>query len=184
MLILPAEMPNPTEVPTPAALADLVARCNEMQRYSTELTAAEETRVAALAAGILAMRQVLELEPIPSERLPLRQARMDHWALTGRNVEEAETLAIRNLHGALVLDEHGQIKVLSHRTWRGTWRNISLWRDGVEGLRASALMEYLARLVALAQRRAPDVARQLFERSEALVATHALLPPGPRSRAD
>src|SRR5437762_14040154 len=60
-------MPNPTEVPTPAALADLVARCNEMQRYSTELTAAEETRVAALANAIVTMRQVLELVPVPSE---------------------------------------------------------------------------------------------------------------------
>lgn len=174
-------MPNPTEVPTPAALADLVARCNEMQRYSTELTAAEETRVAALASAIVTMRQVLELAPIPSERLPLRQARMEHWALTGRSVEDAETLAIRNLHGALVLDEHGQIKVLTNRTWRGAWRNITLWRDGVGGLRASALMDYLARLVALAQRRAPDVARQLLERSEAVVATYSLLPPGPRS---
>ena len=174
-------MPNPTEVPTPAALADLVARCNEMQRYSTELTAAEETRVAALAAAMVTMRQVLELTPIPSDRLPLRQARMEHWALTGRSIEDAETLAIRNLHGALVLDEHGQVKVLSNRTWRGAWRDVTLWRDGVGGLRASALMDYLARLVSLAQRRAPDVARQLLERSEAVVATYSLLPPGPRS---
>ena len=174
-------MPNPTEVPTPAALADLVARCTEMQRYSTELTAAEETRVAALAAAIVTMRQVLDLATIPSDKLPLRQARMEHWALTGRTIEEAETLAIRNLHGALVLDEHGQVKVLPNRTWRGTWRNITLWRDGVCGLRANALMDYLARLVALAQRRSPDVARQLLERSEAVVATYSLLPPGPRS---
>lgn len=174
-------MPNPTEVPTPAALADLVARCNEMQRYSTELTAAEETRVAALAAAMVTMRQVLELTPIPSDRLPLRQARMEHWALTGRSIEDAETLAIRNLHGALVLDEHGQVKVLSNRTWRGAWRDVTLWRDGVGGLRASALMDYLARLVSLAQRRAPDVARHLLERSEAVVATYSLLPPGPRS---
>jgi hypothetical protein len=174
-------MPNPTEVPTPAALADLVARCTEMQRYSTELTAAEETRVAALAAAIVTMRQVLDLATIPSDKLPLRQARMEHWALTGRTIEEAETLAIRNLHGALVLDEHGQVKVLSNRTWRGTWRNITLWRDGVGGLRANALMDYLARLVALAQRRSPDVARQLLERSEAVVGTYSLLPPGPRS---
>jgi hypothetical protein len=152
-----------------------------MQRYSTELTAAEETRVAALAAAIVTMRQVLELAPIPSERLPLRQARMEHWALTGRSIEDAETLSIRNLHGALVLDEHGQIKVLTNRTWRGAWRNITLWRDGIGGLRANALMDYLARLVALAQSRAPDVARQLLERGEAVVATYSLLPPGPRS---
>ena len=152
-----------------------------MQRYSTELTAAEETRVAALAAAMVTMRQVLELTPIPSDRLPLRQARMEHWALTGRSIEDAETLAIRNLHGALVLDEHGQVKVLSNRTWRGAWRDVTLWRDGVGGLRASALMDYLARLVSLAQRRAPDVARQLLERSEAVVATYSLLPPGPRS---
>ena len=177
-------MPNLTEVPTPAALADLVARCHEMQRYATELTAAEETRVAALASGILAMRQVLELPVIPSEKLPLRQARMEHWSLTGPTVEDAETPAIRALHGALVLDEHAQVKVLANRTWRGTWRNVAIWRDGVEGLRASALMDYLARLVAIAQRRSPDVARQLLERSEALVGTYSLLPPGPRSRGD
>jgi hypothetical protein len=42
-------------------------------------------------------------------------------------------------------------------------------------------MEYLARLVGLAQRRAPEVARVLQERSEAIVGTHSLLPPGPRS---
>jgi hypothetical protein len=158
-------MPNLTEVPTPAALADLVARCHEMQRYATELTAAEETRVAALAAGVLVMRQVLELPPVPAEKLPLRQARMSHWSLTGPTVEEAETPAVRALHGALVLDEHGQIKVLVNRTWRGTWRNVAIWRDGVEGLRANALMDYLAR-------------------SEALVSTYSLLPPGPRSRGD
>lgn len=175
-------MRNLTEVPTPAALADLVARCNEIERFATELTAAEESRVASLASSIVAMRQVLELEPIPAERLPQRQARMEHWILTGGTVHEAETPAIRSVHGTLVLDEHGQVKVLTNRTWRGAWRNISLWRDGVEGLRASALMEYLARLVALAQRRAPDVARQLLERSEAIVSTHALVPPGRRSR--
>src|SRR5256885_12401943 len=134
-------MPNPTEVPTPAALADLVARCTEITRYSTELTAAEETRVAALAAAIVVMRQVLELPEIPSERLPLRQARMEHWLLTGPSVEEADTAAIRALPGALVLDEHGQVKVLANRTWRGAWRNVSIWRDGVEGLRANALMD-------------------------------------------
>src|SRR2546423_15114068 len=98
-------MPNPTEVPTPAALADLVARCNEIQRYSTELTAAEETRVAALAAAIVLMRQVLELPAIPSERLPLRQARMGHWSLTGPAGGGARTPAGHALPGALVLDE-------------------------------------------------------------------------------
>lgn len=174
-----------SDVPTPAALADLVARCNELSRFATELTAAEETRIAALASGIVSMRYVLELETIESDRLPARHQRVEHWALTGRSVADAETPGIRALHGDLVLDEHGQVKVLTNRTWRGGWKNISLWRDGVEGLRSGVLMEYLARLVSLAQKRAPDVARQLLERSEAVVATHSLLPRGPRaSRSD
>lgn len=175
-------MPNVIEAPTPAALADLVARCNEMTRYTTELVAAEEYRIAALASGIVAMRQVLDLDPIASEDLPLRQARMDHWSLTGRHLADAETSAVRALRGALVLDEHGQVKILTNRAWRGPWRNIALWRDGVESLGSSALMEYLARLVALAQRRAPGKAQILLERSESLVATYALIPQGPRGR--
>ena len=174
-------MRNPAEVPTPAALADLVSRCNEIDRYATELSAAEEMRIAALAAAIVSMRHVLELESIASDKLPARFARMNHWTLTGRSVEEVETSPIRAVHGALVLDEHGQVKLLTDRTWRGVWRHITLWKDGVAGLHAHHLMEYLARLVGLAQRRAPEVARVLQERSEAIVGTHSLLPPGPRS---
>jgi hypothetical protein len=174
-------MRNSAEVPTPAALADLVSRCNEMDRYTTELSAAEEMRIAALAAAIVSMRHILDLEEIASEKLPTRFARMDHWALTGPTIEEAETPAIRALHGALVLDEHGQVKLLTDRTWRGVWRHITLWKDGVAGVRSAELMEYLARLVGLTQRRAPQVARVLQERSEAIVGTHSLLPPGPRS---
>lgn len=175
-------MSNAIEAPTPAALADLVARCNEMTRYTTELVAAEEMRVAALAAGIVAMRQVLELDAIASEDLPQRQARMAHWSLTGRHLARAETPAIRALRGALVLDEHGQVKILTNRAWRGPWRNIALWRDGVEGIASSALMDYLARVVALAQERAPAAAQILLERAEAVVSTYALIPQGPRSR--
>jgi hypothetical protein len=44
------------------------------------------------------------------------------------------------------------------------------------------MMEYLARLTELAQRRAPDAARALLARSEAVTATHALLSVGPRQR--
>jgi hypothetical protein len=44
------------------------------------------------------------------------------------------------------------------------------------------MMEYLARLVGLAQRRAPDAARALLDRSEAVAATHEQLASRPRSR--
>lgn len=175
-------MQQPIEAPTPEALADLVARCDEINRYATQLTAAEESRVAALAAGIVVMRKVLDLQPIAPERLPMRQGRIEHWALTGAQLESAETATIRHLHGTLVLDEHEQVKILSDRTWRGQWRAVTLWRDGVHGLSSSHLMEYLARLTALAQERAPAVARALLERSEAIAATQAMLRAGPRSR--
>ena len=174
-------MRNLAEVPTPAALADLVSRCNEIDRYVTELSAAEEMRISALAAAIVSMRHILELQDIASEKMPTRFARMSHWALTGPTVDECETPPIRAMHGALVLDEHGQVKLLTDRTWRGVWRHITLWKDGVAGVRALDLMDYLARLVGLAQRRSPEVARLLQERSEAIVGTHSLLPPGPRS---
>ncbi|HKO15589.1 MAG TPA: hypothetical protein VJU87_05080 [Gemmatimonadaceae bacterium] len=179
-------MPSLTEVPTPAALADLVARCNEIRRYATELTAAEELRIAALASGILAMRHVLGLEALPHDQLPRRQGHIEHWVLTGPVVDEALTPAIRNVPGLLLLDEHAQVKILGQRrTWRGVSPSITLWRDGVEGLRANALMDYLARLVSLAQHRAPEVARSLLERSEAVVATEGLTRRGPRaSRGD
>lgn len=171
------------EAPTPRALADLVERCEQINRYARELTAAEESRIAALAAGIVTMRQVLALQAIPADKLPARQGRTQHWALTGAHLHEAETPAIRRIHGMLVVDEHEQIKLLSDRTWRGMWSTIKVWRDGVHGLSSADLMEYLARLTALAQERAPDVARRLRERAEAIAATHSLSPAHPRYRS-
>ncbi len=170
------------EAPTPQALADLVARCEQINRYMSQLTAAEEARIAALAAGIVAMRQVLALEPVAADKLPARQGRIQHWALTGSHLDEAATPAIRKLRGVLVVDEHEQIKVLSDRTWRGVWGTIKVWRDGVHDLSSAQLMEYLARLTALAHQRAPDVARGLLERAEAIAATHSHTPAHPRYR--
>ena len=61
----------------------------------------------------------------------------------------------------LVLDEHEQVKILSHRTWRGVWRAVTLWRDGMHGLSAHDLMQYLVQLATLAQQNAPASARFL-----------------------
>ena len=177
-------MQPPVSVPTPQALADLVARCDQINRYATELIAAEEARIAALASGILVMRKVLELTPVPAEKLPMRQGRIEHWLLTGRHVAGAETPAIRALDGALALDEHEQVKILSRRAWRGTWRVVTLWRAGVHGLSSADLLEYLAALTRLAQQRAPEVAKSLYERSQVIAATQSLLAVAPRARAD
>lgn len=168
-------MQHPVHAPTPRALEDLVARCRQINRYATELTAAEELRIAALAAAVVVMRNVLGLVPISAESLPARQGRIAHWAITGRHLAEAETPAIRNLGGALVLDEHDQVKILSGRTWRGRWRVVTLWRDGLHNLSASDLMAYLAALTTLGQKRAPDVAVALLERSVAIESAQALL---------
>jgi hypothetical protein len=178
-------MKGSVDVPTIAVLNDLVARCSEINRYATQLTAAEEARVAALAAALVPMRQVLGLERIGTMELPVRHARIAHWALTGTSVIEAETDAVRQLPGMLVLDDHGQVKILAGKTWRGAWQTVSLWRDGVHGLRAGALMDYLARLIGLANERAPEAARALLERRQAVEATAALTATGPRvSTAD
>ncbi len=173
-------MNGSVEVPTIAALNELVARCSEINRYATQLTAAEESRVAALAAALVPMRQVLSLERIGSMELPLRHARVAHWALTGTSVIEAETTPIRQLQGLLVLDDHGQVKILSGKTWRGAWQTVSLWRDGVHGLRAGPLMDYLARLIGLANERAPDAARALLDRGRAVETTSRLTGTAPR----
>jgi hypothetical protein len=170
------------EAPTPKALADLVARCDQINRYETQLTAAEESRVAALASGLLVMRQVLQLELLDPEKLPARQGRISHWLLRGGDLEAEETPAIQAMHGTLALDEHEQVKVLTNRTWRGAWRNVTLWRSGALGLSSLAMMEYLAALTKLAHQRSPDVARALLARSEAVVASDALLAGGPRTR--
>lgn len=175
-------MAQPVDAPTPQSLADLVARCDQLNRYETQLTAAEESRVAALASGILVMRNVLELEVIEAAKLPVHQGRIQHWALTGSHLREAETPTIHALRGTLALDEHEQVKVLSHRKWGGQWGSVALWRSGVHGLTASMMLEYLARLVGLAQRRAPEAARKLLVRSEALAATRDLMDEGPRPR--
>jgi anti-sigma-K factor RskA len=177
-------MQPPVSVPTPQALADLVHRCDQINRYATELIAAEETRIAALASGILVMRKVLDLTPVPAEKLPVRQGRIEHWLLTGRQLAVAETPAIRALDGGLALDEHEQVKILSERTWRGTWRVVTLWRAGVHGLSSADLLSYLAALTRLAQQRAPDVAKSLHERSQAIAATQPLLAGAPRTRVD
>jgi hypothetical protein len=175
-------MQQPVEAPTPQALADLVARCDQINRFETQLTAAEETRIAALASGILVMHQVLELPLLDPENLPARQGRIQHWALTAGHLKEAETPAIHAVRGLFVLDEHEQVKVLSERTWRGQWGKITLWKNGEHGVSAAAMLEYLARLTGLAQQRAPDVARALLIRSQAVAATHGLLAVGPRQR--
>jgi len=178
-------MNGSVEVPTVAALSELVARCAEINRYATQLTAAEESRVAALAASLVTMRQVLGLDRIGTMELPVRHARVAHWSLTGTSVVEVETDAIRQLQGLLVLDDHGQVKILSGKTWRGAWQTVSLWRDGVHGLRAGPLMDYLARLIRLANERAPDAARALLERRRAVEKTSGLTASGPRmSTAD
>src|SRR5215217_3817389 len=133
-------MQSPVEAPTPSALADLVARCKQIDRFKTQLVAAEESRVAALAAAILSMRGVLNLIEIPAHRLPSRQSRITHWALTGDELEDLATPSIRQFHGGLVIDEHEQVKILSDRTWRGVWRTVTLWRDGVHGLSSRDVM--------------------------------------------
>jgi hypothetical protein len=170
------------DAPTPAALADLVERCKQLHRYATQLTAAEEARIAALAAGMVAMRHVLELRHVPRRQLPSRHGRVDHWALTGPTVDPVTTPAIRALgeDALLVLDEHGQVKVLSDRSWRGGWRTVTLWRDGVHDLSSSDLMDFLARLATLAHERTPDAARALVDREEAVAATRPLTTSGPR----
>ena len=177
-------MQDSVDSPTPQALADLVARCSQISRFARQLTAVEEGRIAALAAGILTMRDVLELRLVPSHRLPARQSRIGHWTLTSPNLADIATPAVERIHGTLALDEHEQVKVLADRTWRGVWRTVTLWRDGVAGLSAADLMEYLAALAQEAQRRTPVVAAVLLKRGEAVAATHGLLPSRPRSRAD
>ena len=175
-------MQQSVEAPTPKALADLVARCDQINRFAMQLTAVEENRIAALAAGILVMRQVLDLKPIDPEKLPMRQGRIQHWALTGGHLKEVETPAIHAIRGHLVLDEHEQVKVLTHRTWNGHWRAVTLWKSAEHKILPAAMMEYLAKLTELAQRRAPDAARALLARSEAVTATYGLLAAGPRQR--
>jgi len=177
-------MRQPVEAPTPQALADLLARCKEIGRYATQLTAAEESRIAALAAALVAMRQVLGLHAIAPEKLPLRQARIAHWALIDSHDAGLTAPHLVDRHTSLAIDEHEQIKVLSDRTWRGVWGTVTLWRDGVHGISAAALMAYLAHLTALAQERAPEVVSVLLERSESIVAANSLLPAGPRTRID
>lgn len=168
-------MDKAVESPTPKALADLVARCDQINRYETQLTAAEEMRVAALASALVVMRQVLTLESIDPDKLPMRQGRIPHWRLSGGHLDHAATAAVRSIHGILALDEHEQVKVLTHRTWRGKWRTVTLWRSGVAGISAAAMMEYLTALSSLAHQRAPDAARALLARSEAVEASDALL---------
>jgi hypothetical protein len=175
-------MQQPVEAPTPNALADLVARCDQINRFAMQLTAAEEMRVAALASGILVMRQVLDLQLLDPDKLPMRQGRIQHWALTGGHLKEVETPSIHAVRGLVVLDEHEQVKLLSDRNWKGHWQKVALWKSGEHGIDAAAMMEYLARLTRLAQERAPAAARALHARSEAVTAAQALLAAGPRSR--
>jgi len=166
-----AVMQEPVEAPTPRALADLVARCTQIDRFTVQLVAAEESRIAAMASGMFAMRGVLQLAEIPADRLPARQSRIRHWCLAGGELGELATNAIRKLDGTLVVDEHEQVKILSRRTWRGVWRVVTLWRDGVHGLSSRDLLEYLAKLAAHANELAPAAARELLARSEAVAAS-------------
>lgn len=168
------------EIPTAEALDDLVARCRDLDRYHVQLTAAEETRISALASALVSMRRVLGLEAVPRERLPAHHRRAEHWSLVGKSTAPALTAAVKRMDGVLALDEHAQVKILSDRSWRGRWRGVNLWKDGAEGLAASALLDFLARLAALAHERAPEAAEELRERRETLVSAKSLGPSGPR----
>lgn len=173
-------MNAPYEVPTAEALDDLVARCREIDRYNTQLAAAEETRISALASALVHMVGVLELEPVPSDRLPAHHRRAEHWSLTGPSTQSVLTDAVKKMDGVLALDDHGQVKILSDRSWRGKWRGVNLWKDGADGLSASGLLEFLSRLAALAQERAPDAAEDLRDRRGIVISARALGPSGPR----
>jgi hypothetical protein len=59
-----------------------------------------------------------------------------------------------------VLDEHEQVKVPSHRAWNGQWRSVTLWKSAEHKILPASMMEYLARLTELAQRRARCGARR------------------------
>jgi hypothetical protein len=170
-------MQQPIIAPTPEALADLVARCTEINRFEKQLTKAEETRISALASGILVMRSVLQLPEVPPERLPVRQSRFRHWMLTPDDLSELFTPEIKPFRERLVLDEHGQVKIVSGKAWRGAWREVALWRDGVQQLSAHDLMEYLVALTIATHDRAPDAARALLERSRSVAAARALPTP-------
>jgi hypothetical protein len=87
-------MQQSVEAPTPKALADLVARCDQINRFAMQLTAVEENRIAALAGRDPVMRQVLDLPLIDAEKLPDAAGAHQHWALTGGHLKEAETPAI------------------------------------------------------------------------------------------
>src|SRR5215208_4685603 len=100
------------------------------------LAAAEETRISALAAAIVSMRRVLDLQPIDRDKLPSHHRRAEHVALVCPSTHPMQTAVVRELKGLLVLDDHGQVKILSGRSWRGRWRTVTLWRDGVEGVDA------------------------------------------------
>lgn len=163
-------MQHPVEAPTPRALADLVARCTQIDRFTVQLVAAEESRIAALATGLLAMRGVLSLTEVTADKLPARQGRNRHWVLAGGELSDLATPSVERLDGLLVVDEHEQVKILSRRTWRGVWRVVTLWRDGVHGLSSRDLLEYMAKLAGHAQKRAPQAARELLARSEAVAA--------------
>ena len=161
---------HPVEAPTPRALADLVARCTEIDRFTVQLVVAEESRVAAFATALLAMRRVLNLTEVAADKLPARQGRNRHWVLAGGDLSDLMTPSIQKLDGLLVLDEHEQVKILSSRTWRGVWRVVTLWRDGVHSLSSRDLLEYMAKVAGHAQKRAPQAARELLARSEAVAA--------------
>src|SRR4051812_50195387 len=94
------------EAPTPKALADLVARCDQINRFAMQLTAVEENRIAALAAGILVMRQVLDLKTIDPEKLPMRQGRIPHRAFNGGHLKGGGTPASPTPRGRPPVDEH------------------------------------------------------------------------------
>jgi hypothetical protein len=175
-------MQQPVAAPTPSALADLVERCEQINRFEMQLTAVESTRVAALASGLLVMRHVLALPPIDAARLPMRQQRIQHWALSAGHLPDVDVPAIRAVRGLIVLDEHEQVKILSQRTWRGDWGSVTLWKHGEHGVSAADMMEFLAGLTAHAQERAPNVARSLLARSQAVDDSYALGADGPRSR--
>src|SRR4051812_43590730 len=172
-------MQQAVDAPTPKALADLVARCDQINRFEMQLTAVEEVRIAALASGILVMRQVLDLSLMDSEKLPMRQGRIQHWALTGGHLKEAETPAIHSVRGQLVLDEQEQVRVMANRTWPGQWRSVPRGKSPDPRILPASMMEFLARLTELAQKRAPDAARALLARSEAVSAAQGLLAVGP-----
>ena len=179
-----SSMQQPVEAPTPKALADLIARCDQInRRFETQLHSSRSHPYQRAGVGHPCHAPSARPQGAGFGKAP--DAPGAHSTLGAHrraSPRSGNTADQCREEPTSCSTSTNRSKSCADRSWRGQWRSVTLWHNKENGVTAAQVMEFLARLTSLAHKRAPDVARGLLARSEAVVSALELVSQTPRGR--